>query len=230
MAFLKIHWHLHPLDLGQGRGGECQFISVLFADNPSSFMWHQDTGWVANFQIVDAFRLAIRTWLEAHGENLIGDTPLRMWALHPQNRSSAAAWPRLLNSIQKGGWGDTVSLIASAALLRRSIVVISLSREVGVHEISPTTFSETQTPLSSPILLYHRSEMHYCPLISDQQGTCLGQYLQKRTAQLLNNDFSREWELEQAAVQLAFRPVVVPRAKTLVRDDTRRPGTWAGSC
>ena len=205
-AFLEAQWHLRPVELGQGRGGECQFISLMFADNPLAFSWHNNAGWVAQYQKVDAFRLAIRKWLEENGDNLIGDIPLRIMALPPSERSTPSAWPSFLDRIQKGGWGDSVSLVAAAAVLRRSIVVISLSSDVGVHELVPSVSSKPFNPVCDPILLFHRSESHYCPLLTEKQWSWVQQHISKSTQQPPRDKPSFDTSAEQEEVLSIFRP------------------------
>ena len=71
-------------------------------------------------------------------------------------------WEQYLDGIQAGGWGDSVSLLAAAALLHRSVVVISLSRGVGVHELESSALPDTAPPLYA----YHFASPPRSPLLA----------------------------------------------------------------
>ena len=58
---------LEVVDVGQGRGGECQYLAVLSSTDPASFA-RRGKQIVWNYGSVDSFRAQVAEWMRRHGE------------------------------------------------------------------------------------------------------------------------------------------------------------------
>ena len=71
---------LEVCDVGQGRGGECQFLSVLFTVDPTSYAL-QGGKVVWDYRVVGSFRAAVAEWMRRHEDKWVGGETFRTLAL-----------------------------------------------------------------------------------------------------------------------------------------------------
>lgn len=173
-ATLEKEWGLRPVELGQGRGGECQFLACLFAANPALFP-KGERGWSFQWHLVDTFRGELAKWLEKLQHQKWGSSGMEMWEVAlaylnslPQFSRQHITWPGYLNLVRRNGWGDQFTLLAVAGVLARPVVVVSVGADgssLGAYDVSPPSDWGPVKDLVPPIYLLHINEHHYLPLV-----------------------------------------------------------------
>ena len=196
---LRETYGLEAVDLGQGRGGECQFICLLFAHNRSKFKKMKSGRWEPQEVRVDDFRLQLAAWIRRHGDFRYFDVSgkgqgscLKDLALISRSglrgKTPEQKWESYIKGIQKGDWGDHFTLLAAADILRRQVVTFSFSRasKALVSEVVwPPAEWDVNPPELSPIFLAHISEVHYLALLSTKEVRAPSSPLRKDPAELV---------------------------------------------
>ena len=168
------------MDVGQGRGGECQFLSVLVTTDSSAWEEVGRTGKI-DIRKVDELRRRTADWMLLHAddrmtsgvtlkESALADFPAR------RNEAEDQQWVRYLNGVRNGKsgqWGDDNTLIALSGVAGRTFVVVSMDRHgiVYPHNVSvPTHWGGVESP-RPPVLLAHHSDYHFCPMKIRRSGS-----------------------------------------------------------
>ena len=162
---------LEVVEAGQGRGGECQYLSALVMADPAA--WDMKDGRIViKEERVDAVRRAVAEWMEKHSKSTfqsglsLQSITLAEWKGGGQNRNEK--WRRYLAGVRNGHsgqWGDDCTLMALSGVLGRPIYALSCGKDkrVRTYDVSaPFTWGEKIE--GAPLLLAHVSDFHYCPV------------------------------------------------------------------
>lgn len=162
----RQQWGRVLVDVGQGRGGECQFLSVLFLVD-----WERGVRrahWWVSWERVDAFRGMLARWLELHQDDCpnpgTGAPSLRDLCI----MSGKVSWAQYLREVGRGGWGDAFTLLAAAGVLGRAIVPAAISRQCGgvsCEPVVPPACWGTQMSDAEPLTVGVVAGWHYFPLV-----------------------------------------------------------------
>ena len=178
---LAEEWGLAPVDLGQGRGGECQFLAVLFQAYPGAVQ-RKSGRWEVDVAALDHLRNEIALWLENHAKSDWGGgnrqtlRELAVEVFRGVTRSSALEgriWTFYLQQVRSEGWGDNFTLLAASAVIGRPIVVCSYNPTTGTscaHEVAPPEEWDGPLGAEAPIYLLHVAEHHFVPLVHISLG------------------------------------------------------------
>lgn len=157
------------VDLGMGRGGDCQFLSLLFAEDPLRFSWNGKRGmWGVEAERVVGFRAKVAEWLERREKVDLGAGVSVCGLILSVCARDNMTWQRYLDEVRGEGWGDHFTLLAAAGVLRRKVQVTSMSRGEGDHEVYPDAAWEAEAAEGCDLFLAHVSEVHYCPLVGHE--------------------------------------------------------------
>ena len=171
----NLEWFLESglevVEAGQGRGGECQYLSALVMADPDA--WDLTDGRVkVKEESVDALRSAVAVWFEKHEKDTFqSGLSLREIALADfkgAGRSEKEKWKRYLSGIRNGHsgqWGDDCTLMALSGVFGRPVYTLSCGkdRRVRPYDVSaPFTWGDKIE--GAPLLLAHVSDFHYCPV------------------------------------------------------------------
>ena len=121
---------LEVVEAGQGRGGECQYLSALVMADPAA--WDMKDGRIViKEERVDAVRRAVAEWMEKHSKSTfqsglsLQSIALAEWKGGGQNRNEK--WRRYLAGVRNGHsgqWGDDCTLMALSGVLGRPIYAL----------------------------------------------------------------------------------------------------------
>ena len=167
---------LVALDVGQGRGGECQFLSVVAATKPDA--WEiVPRGILWDYAAVDRLRQEISLWLEANQDRPICErTSVRDNILSDRKvkaEEEEVAWQKYLRGVRSAHlkqWGDEMTLAASGVMQRP---IITLSGERGrkpmvLQYCPPKSWGPMKE--ASPLLLLHENNYHFTPVKVKENG------------------------------------------------------------
>lgn len=162
---------LERWDVGQGRGGECQYLSVLASTDEKA--WREYGGRICwNYARVDDLRRKVAKWLERNQDQcMAGGMSLRDMILeeHGGRGDEDARWNdyiRGVRSAQRSQWGDEFTLMALSGVVGRPIITLTgREREIPrVEERTPPEGWEMSTLSGAPILITHETDHHYTPV------------------------------------------------------------------
>ena len=162
---------LEVVDAGQGRGGECQYLSALVMSNPEA--WKVEAGRiVVQYKKVDGLRRSVADWMEKHKKEIVQsglslqDMTLAEWK--GRGRNEEEKWRHYISGVRNGHsgqWGDDCTLMGLSGVLGRPIYALSCGKDKMVRQY------DVSAPLSwgdkiegAPLLLAHVSNLHYCPV------------------------------------------------------------------
>ena len=179
---LAMNEGLEVFDVGQGRGGECQYLAILCTvDHPSFTMRGRRIEW--NYRVVDSFRAKIALWLRSHGDKWIGGETVRSLALMERGRwkegmsvrAEQFEWEKYLRGVAQarfGQWGDNFTIMAASGVLKRMVVVRSVgpSRTLSLFEIEPPDHVGEGESSGVPLVLGHLCDYHYLPVRVKRDG------------------------------------------------------------
>ena len=173
---------MEVFDVGQGRGGECQFLAVLCSIDPTSRI-ARGKRYEWDYQTVDAFRAAVADWMRSHGDKWIGGETLRTLALMECGRwregmsleAEQKQWERYLAGVAHARfqqWGDHFTILAVSGLLKRMVVVRSVgaSKTLSMFEIEPPDHVSGGESSGVPLILSHLRDHHYLPVRIQRDG------------------------------------------------------------
>ena len=162
---------LEVVEAGQGRGGECQYLSALVMADPEAWGL-KDGRIVIKDERVDAVRRNVAEWFERHRKDTfrsglsLQDIALAEWK--GGGKSENEKWRRYLAGVRNGHsgqWGDDCTLMGMSGVLGRPIYALSCGkdRRVRTYDVSaPSTWGDRIE--GAPLLLAHVSDFHYCPV------------------------------------------------------------------
>ena len=170
------------MDVGQGRGGECQYLSALVMTDPSA--WKKDGSIVRiDYHKVDILRGKVADWLEDFGDQrLSSGVSLRESVVSGMRGSQTAErkWQEYLRGVRdarRKQWGDENTLLALSGVLGRTFWVISAGRDkdqrayCNSQEVSvPAHWGAPEPSRVLPVVVTHTSENHFCPVRVDPNG------------------------------------------------------------
>ena len=179
---LAMNEGLEVFDVGQGRGGECQYLAILCTVDHTSFaMRGRRIEW--NYRVVDSFRAKIALWLRSHGDKWIGGETVRSLALMERGRwkegmslhAEQLEWERYLRGVAQarlGQWGDNFTIMAASGVLKRMVVVRSVgpSKTLSLFEIEPPDHLGEGESSGIPLVLGHLCDYHYLPVRVKRDG------------------------------------------------------------
>ena len=171
---VHFQWGRILVDVGQGRGGECQFLSVLFLLAVEKFLVRDRTWWVS-WDLVDCFRARLAGWLEEHqdwrpnpGTGAPSLKELFLWQRARGDGDTGGGWGAYLLSVRRGGWGDAFTLLAATAVLGRVIVPAALSVGAGgvsSEPIVPPEACKSGTLDERPLCVGAVTDRHYFAVV-----------------------------------------------------------------
>ena len=173
---------LEVFDVGQGRGGECQYLSVLCTIDPTSYVRYRGK-YQWNVKAVDSFRAEVAKWMRKHGDHWIGGETFRTLALTEwkgwtEGMSLAEEQRQLdrylvgVSEARRGQWGDNFTMVAISGLLKRMVVVLSVgpSKKLSKFEIEPPDHLSEGESCGVPLILSHFGDHHYMPVRVQRDG------------------------------------------------------------
>ena len=175
----NLEWYheagLKVVEAGQGRGGECQYLSALVMADPESWEWDSKRERiVVKEEKVDAVRRAVADWLAKHRKDRfqsglsVQQMALAEWKGGGKDENEK--WQRYLAGVRnwrRGQWGDDCTLMGLSGVLGRPIYALSCGRDKKVRPYNvsaPFTWGEKIE--GAPLLLAHVSDLHYCQVQS----------------------------------------------------------------
>ncbi len=166
---------LKVMDVGQGRGGECQYLTALVSTDPTAWRWR---GAKVQFEWrkVDSLRRRVASWLRRHADYpLPSGITIRENALASMKGDARAGtkWRGYLQGVRfyrLQQWGDENTLVALSGVLRRPIYsfVGGQDEELRVYESfadSPDLDGE-----GTPLLFGNFNNRHFTPLQISRNG------------------------------------------------------------
>ncbi len=162
---------LERWDVGQGRGGECQFLSVL-ANTDADAWWEEGKKTRWDYEKVDELRGRVADWLERNQDQYwVGGMSLKESILAEMDglASEEDLWVEYLQGVRdsrRRQWGDEGTLLALSGVTGRPIITLTgRSGEIPrVEEHSPPESWESVRCSRAPIILTHETDYHYTPV------------------------------------------------------------------
>ncbi len=157
-------------DVGQGRGGECQYLTTLVLNDPKA--WSVSKGKVMfQWKKVDVLRKKVAKWLQQNQDHhLPSGISIRMNVVSAMRGESSEEkkWRRYLKGVRDhnlGQWGDENTLLALSGVVGRPIYAFSggIDKEVRMFEAAAPLGADRQVE-GTPLLFGHLGENHYTPL------------------------------------------------------------------
>ena len=228
---------LEIFDVGQGRGAECQWLSVLCTINPTSCACHAGR-YKWNYQVVDSFRAQVAEWLRVHGDKWIGGETLRSLALTEwrggtgglSSEEEQKHWERYLAGVAQarfGQWGDNFTIMAISGLLKRMIVVLSVgtSKKLSVFEIEPPDHVGEGESSGVPLILSHFGAYHYMPVRVKREGPW-GWVLSDVGAEKEQRDTTDAFSRMPQEMEMSVPVIQGRRVAFLSPSDGQTPALW----
>ena len=167
-------------NVGQGRGGECQYLSVLATTDEKAC--HEVDGRIVwNYARVDELRRKVAAWLERNQDQcMAGGMSLRDMILedHRGRGDENTRWNAYIRGVRdaaRNQWGDEFTLVALSGVMGRPIITLTgRAGEVPrVEERTPPEGWEMSALTGAPLLLTHEMDHHYTP-VRVQEGSFWG--------------------------------------------------------
>ena len=171
LAEWLVRQGLEKMDVGQGRGGECQYLSVLATMDPDA--WKKvgcRVRW--DYSKVDDLREVVADWIIEHQDlQFVEGMSFRELILREARwrGDEEATWARYLNGVRdgrSGQWGDEATLLALSGVTGRAVIVLTGkgTEKPDIVEYSPPATWESTSCDGPPIVLLHERDNHFTPV------------------------------------------------------------------